>query len=239
MLIKTLRTEIGLNRKKFAEHFGIPLRTVEDWEAGRRTPPDYVQRLLAYQIKIEILQIADNDPIVKTKRNFDIITDADGNKIVLINDKKFKGMSKEEWKDIEKYLQQYVGSCYEIAESSEKIFIDTDFPDEYANSKERIRLRGANKKAKANASQKIPEFIQIASNPKWEANKEKKHNEDAKYGWYRYVVRFALPIYDEKTNDLLRYNIFKAKMLIRHDADKKKYLYDLTAIKKETGSPLE
>ena len=36
-----------------------------------------------------------------------------------------------------------------------------------------------------------------------------------------------------------QYNIFFARMLVRHDADGKKYLYDLLAIKKETSSPLE
>ena len=34
--IHALRAETGLNRKQFAEHFQIPLRTVEEWEAGRR-----------------------------------------------------------------------------------------------------------------------------------------------------------------------------------------------------------
>ena len=32
--IRALRAETGLNRKQFAEHFQIPLRTVEEWEAG-------------------------------------------------------------------------------------------------------------------------------------------------------------------------------------------------------------
>ena len=53
--IVRLREETGLNRKDFSEHFGIPLRTVEDWEAGRRTPPEYLPRLLSYQIKYEKL----------------------------------------------------------------------------------------------------------------------------------------------------------------------------------------
>ncbi len=61
----------------------------------------------------------------------------------------------------------------------------------------------------------------------------------AKYGWYRYEVRFALPVYDDKNGEVCRYNIFFARMLVRHDADDKKYLYDLLAIKKETSSPLE
>lgn len=50
-----LRKETELNRKAFAEHFRIPLRTIEDWEAGRRTPPEYVPRLIKYQIEYEKL----------------------------------------------------------------------------------------------------------------------------------------------------------------------------------------
>ena len=53
--IKQLREETGLRRKDFAEHLGIPLRTIEDWEAGRRTPPEYIPRLIAYQLKYEEL----------------------------------------------------------------------------------------------------------------------------------------------------------------------------------------
>ena len=51
--IRALRAETGLNRKQFAEHFQIPLRTVEEWEAGRRKPPAYIPRLIKYQIMYE------------------------------------------------------------------------------------------------------------------------------------------------------------------------------------------
>ena len=50
-----LRKGTELNRKSFAEHFGIPLRTIEDWQAGRRTPPEYVPRLIKYQVEYEKL----------------------------------------------------------------------------------------------------------------------------------------------------------------------------------------
>lgn len=53
--IKQLREQTGLRRKDFAEHLGIPLRTIEDWEAGRRTPPEYIPRLISYQLKYEEL----------------------------------------------------------------------------------------------------------------------------------------------------------------------------------------
>lgn len=36
----------GLTQKAFAERFEIPLRTVEDWVAGRRCPPPYVLNML-------------------------------------------------------------------------------------------------------------------------------------------------------------------------------------------------
>ena len=39
-IIKELREGTGMSRKEFSEHTGIPVRTLEDWEAGRRTPPD-------------------------------------------------------------------------------------------------------------------------------------------------------------------------------------------------------
>lgn len=172
-------------------------------------------------------------------RSVSIITEADGNKIVLINDIRFKAKRREDWKDVEAYLKAYVEEFYEIAETSEKIFISTDFPDEYANSESRMSLKGAVAKAKANAAQGIPELIQIATNREFSENTKKKHDKDAKYGWYRYDVRFALPVYDDKTGQVIRYNIFSARMLVRHDEDGKKYLYDLLAIKKETSSPLE
>ena len=33
----------------------IPVRTLEDWEAARRTPPEYIPRLIDYQLKYEKL----------------------------------------------------------------------------------------------------------------------------------------------------------------------------------------
>lgn len=52
-VIKRLREENRLSRKEFSIHTGIPVRTVEDWEAGRRTPPDYIPKLISYQFKYE------------------------------------------------------------------------------------------------------------------------------------------------------------------------------------------
>ena len=53
--ITELCEEAGENRKDFSVHTGIPVRTLEDWEAGRRTPPEYIPRLIEYQMKYEKL----------------------------------------------------------------------------------------------------------------------------------------------------------------------------------------
>lgn len=172
-------------------------------------------------------------------RNVNIILEPNGKKIVLINDIRFKCKKKEDWKEVEEYLKEYIGEFYEIEETSDKVFISSNFPDEYVSSESRLALKGAVAKAKANAVQGIPELIRIATNKEYSVNTKQKHNKDAKYGWYRYDVRFALPVYDDKSNEICRYNIFFARMLVRHDKDGKKYLYDLLAVKKETSSPLE
>ena len=172
------------------------------------------------------------------EKNVNIINDLDGRKFVLINDIRFKG-KREDWKDVEQYLKEYVGEFYEIEETCDKVYISKDFPDEFANSESRIVLKGAVAKAKANASQAIPELIRIATNPKHSDNTKEKHKQDAKYGWYRYDVRFALPVYNDKSGEIERYNVYKSVMLVRHAEDGKKYLYDFLSIKKETSSPLE
>ena len=52
-VIKQLRERTGMNRKDVSEYTKIPVRTLEDWEAGRRTPPEYIPRLLEYQLKYD------------------------------------------------------------------------------------------------------------------------------------------------------------------------------------------
>ena len=53
--IRELRESTGMNRKEFCDYFGIPYRTVTEWERDNRHAPDYVIRLLAYYIGTEKL----------------------------------------------------------------------------------------------------------------------------------------------------------------------------------------
>lgn len=171
---------------------------------------------------------------MKKDRNVNIIEDIDGKKTVVIHDIRFKGKRCVDWDDVKDYLKLYVGEFYEIADTNDIVYIGSDLPDEYAGSVYTKRLKGTLAKAKANASQGIPEMLEIATSKEHEDNRKDKHSRNAKNGWYRYETRFALPVYNEN-GDIERYNVFYARLLIRHAASGKMYLYDITEIKKETG----
>lgn len=233
MTIQEIRLQTGLTRKEFCVKYGLPIRKMEDWEAGRRNPPEYIPRMLAYYVGIEKTK----DFIERGKRNINIVRDTDGNKIVVIHDIIFKNKQKILWSDVEKYLERYIGDIYMIEEDREEIYIGKDLPDEYAGSRYIATLKGGLAKAKANAAQAIPELIELSVNKSYQENLNPKHKLDARYGWYRYDVRFAIAVYNEQ-GEVERYNVYKARMIIRHDADGKKYLYDIINIKKEPSTPL-
>lgn len=170
------------------------------------------------------------------KGNIDIVKDAEGKNIVIVNDIRFMGRRGIDWKEVEMYLKEYIGSHYEILETSEKVYISRDLPDEFCFSRDTKSLKGANAKAKANAAQAIGELIQTATNKSVSEDYDEKHGNKAKWGWYRYDARFALPVYNEE-GVLERYNVFSVRLLIRHAKDNKLYLYDILRTKKETSKP--
>ncbi len=53
--LKRVRGELGMNRTEFSRYLEIPLRTLEEWEAGRRQAPEYVLRLIAYYVRMQQL----------------------------------------------------------------------------------------------------------------------------------------------------------------------------------------
>ena len=154
--VKKLREKMGMNRREFSDYYGIPYRTIQDWEAGE---------------------------------------------------------------------------FYQIEDCNKMIYIGSDLPDEYTHSNYTQILKGVNAKAKANASQGLPELLKIATNEVYEDNRKEKHSKDAKYGWCSYDSRFALPVFGDD-GEIKRYNVFNVAMLVRHDEDGKYYLYDIMKIKK-------
>lgn len=175
--------------------------------------------------------------ICMENQSVNIFRDKDGQNVVLINDIKFRTRRIVDWKYIEEYLKEYIGKHYEILETSEKVYIGSDFPDEFCHSRDKISLKGANEKAKANIISAIGELINTATNKLVSDDFNKKHKSKAKYGWYRYDTRLGIPVYDEN-NVLKSYNIFSARLLVRRDGNGKLYLYDIVRIKKETSKPL-
>lgn len=171
-------------------------------------------------------------------RKVEIVYDAQGKSIVVINDIKFKGKRSVDWDEVKEYLEKYVGDFYTVADTNDIIYIGKDLPDEYTGSKYTYSLRGTNVKAKVNAVQGIPELIKIAGEKKVRNNVKEKHRLKAKYGWYKYKTRFALPVYD-KCGKIERFNVFGAFMIVRHANDGKLYLYDIIDIKKEMSTPFQ
>lgn len=51
--IKEIREKTGLSQAKFGERYGIPTRTIENWETGSRVPPQYVVELLRRVVEMD------------------------------------------------------------------------------------------------------------------------------------------------------------------------------------------
>ena len=46
-----IRKMLGVSRAEFSRRYDIPIRTLENWDAGKRLPPDYVVKLLERVVK--------------------------------------------------------------------------------------------------------------------------------------------------------------------------------------------
>lgn len=51
--MKEFRNSTGLSQGQFSEYFRIPIRTLQEWEQGRRNPPPYLLELLKRIWKLE------------------------------------------------------------------------------------------------------------------------------------------------------------------------------------------
>lgn len=51
---KEIREISGLSRAAFCRKYGMPVRTMEDWEAGKRIPPEYILDWLERLVKEDI-----------------------------------------------------------------------------------------------------------------------------------------------------------------------------------------
>lgn len=174
-----------------------------------------------------------NEKTASTKEaemeRFQIREASDGKPVVVVTDNIFDGHSGEKSVDvIYKYLKGHIGEVYSLIESGQKVYIGKDLPGEYTRSKYTQNARATAKYVKGQAAQNIGEMIEIATNRKWEKNRKRKHESDAKYGFYKYDTRFAVK---DKSGT---YVIYDSTIVIRNDEDGKKYFYDITNIKRDS-----
>ena len=43
---RSARKRLGMTQRKLSEILDIPKRTIEEWEGGRRNPPDWAKKLI-------------------------------------------------------------------------------------------------------------------------------------------------------------------------------------------------
>ena len=55
MNIKEIRTEMKLSQQRFGDKFGIPKRTIQDWESGKHKAPDYIIDMINKIVQFEKL----------------------------------------------------------------------------------------------------------------------------------------------------------------------------------------
>lgn len=53
MTFKELRLLSGMNMTEFGQYFELPYRTVQNWEYGVRSCPEYLLKLMEYKLRKE------------------------------------------------------------------------------------------------------------------------------------------------------------------------------------------
>ncbi len=79
---------------------------------------------------------------MKLERNVEVVYNPNEKGIVMIKEILFTGRQKIRWDKVETYAKQYVGRYIEIDETGDIIYLGSDLPDEYSNSKYTVRLKG-------------------------------------------------------------------------------------------------
>lgn len=61
MKIKELRNLTGMSQSQFASYFGISVRTIQEWEQERKSPPAYLVGLLKRILDFEYFNKKENN----------------------------------------------------------------------------------------------------------------------------------------------------------------------------------
>ena len=143
------------------------------------------------------------------------------------------GISSSSIKNDEKSVREFVrgelrklmGETFTIKSDNMTVMCGRDFAEEYVASKSYRMTNVPTKRVKLNAANNIREIIENAENPKWEANKETKHNSDASRGWRYYDVAWLV----KRDDNLIPYT---GTLCVRMSENGNDYVYDIIKIKK-------
>lgn len=156
--------------------------------------------------------------------------DEEGRKYPVVD---MAGISSSSIKNDEKSVREFVrdklrelmGKTFTIKSDNTTVKCARDFAEEYVTSKSYDMMNVPTKRVKLNAANDIRGIIENAENPRWETNKEKKHNFDAGRGWKYYDTAWLV----KRDDNLVPYI---GTLCVRMSLDGNDYIYDITKIKK-------
>lgn len=117
--IKEIRETTGLSQKAFAQIYGIPLRTLCNWEQGTNTPAPYVIDLLAKSLpsmNSTLKKIrTQNGQYYYYDKNQHCVLDIKGNRIYIKED-----LDEVKEQNLLLYLEELFERFYEIQEKFDR-----------------------------------------------------------------------------------------------------------------------
>ena len=143
-----------------------------------------------------------------------------------IEDYEYDGLNvKDAQKKAKENIKKQKGIPYKNIMTSNVILVDYKTQGEYIYSKYTKSRTNEIKYVKCILSNYLKELFLNANKKNYESNRKPKHKTDAKYGFYKYGVKFSIIKNAEET-------YYTCVILVRNDAHGKKYLYDILDIKK-------
>ena len=78
MIIKELRQSTGMTQTEFGDYLNIPMRTIQNWEGGQRSAPEYVVKLIEYKLLKERLimtkaELKKNGTLIEERDTYNLI----------------------------------------------------------------------------------------------------------------------------------------------------------------------
>lgn len=121
--IKNLRSRTGMSQSMFANYMEIPVRTLQEWEQGKRTPSSYIVKMIHRIIQLEEERKRD---FTKKKVLLEQYTEKDytWEQLIQIYNEKMKVCKKEN------LIIEFIAQKPILTENGLVIGVTTDFPAE-------------------------------------------------------------------------------------------------------------